>query len=453
MSETDAKTQALAILRTLRYGNGGYFAIIDSHATVVMHPIHPQMEHTDASNYRDPNGVYVFKAVVDVIQREGKGFNEYVFPKPGTNGVVPKISFDVAYAPWDWIVTTGAYMDDIDAAFRARLYRSVGVLLILAAALCAVVAVINRRIVRSLGGEPEYAAEIANRIAGNDLTVSVQTAFDDRSSLLYSMKRMQAQLNGTLGRIRDTADGIAISIRQIAAGNQDLSLRTEEQAASLQQTAASMAQLTTTVAENASHSRHASQFAAQAVEVAQQGSTVMAGVVDTMNDIHARSGEMADIVGIIEGIAFQTNILALNAAVEAAQAGEAGRGFAVVAAEVRTLAQRSANASKEIKELIQDCVRRVETGAGSVQEAGESMNRIHREIGRVTGLLNDVASASGEQSKGIGEISDAVTQMDEVTQQNAALVEQAAAAASALESQAASLRQAVAEFRLEGSLA
>lgn len=449
LTEAEAKKQAMNKIRAIRYGEEGYFAIIDSHATVLMHPTRPEMDGKDASNYKDPNGVYVFRAAVDAIKRDGKGFNEYAFPRPGSSQASPKISYNVSYQPWDWILTTGVYVDDIDAAFRSMLYRSLGIMLVMVAALSTVVVLFNRSILRAMGGEPSYAAELANQIAGNDLTAVVKTTRDDRSSLLFSMKSMQEQLTRTISGIKIAADSIATASHQIAVGNQDLSQRTEEQAASLEQTAASMEQLISTVSQNAQNANEANQLAAQAVKVAEQGGAVVTRVVETMDGINASSDRIADIVGMIESIAFQTNILALNAAVEAARAGEQGRGFAVVASEVRSLAQRSSTASKEIRELIHDSVQRVRTGAGYAQEAGEAMDRITHEVRRVTDLMSEIAASSQEQSKGIGEVNEAVTQMDQVTQQNAALVEEAAAAASSLEMQADDLKAIVSTFRLD----
>ncbi len=448
MPVAEAQTRAMDAIRNMRYGENGYFLIINSQPKVLM-SIRPELNGKEVGEDKDPNGVYMYREMVGVVKRDGKGFVEYSFPRPGANEAAPKISYNVGYQPWDWIVSTGLYVDDINAAFRSNLYQSLGMLLILAAALSAVVVLLNRGIFRSLGGEPSYAAEIANQIANNDLTAVVKTAPDDRSSLLFSMKRMQEQLTQTIGTIKTSAESIATATHQIAAGNQNLSQRTEEQAASLEETAASMEQLTATVTQNADNASQANQLAAQAAEVAEQGGAVVSRVVETMDGINASSDKIANIVGLIEGIAFQTNILALNAAVEAARAGEQGRGFAVVASEVRSLAQRSSAASKEIKELIHDSVDRVRAGAGHVQEAGTKMREITREIRRVTDIMGEITAASQEQSKGIGQVSQAVTQMDEVTQQNAALVEQAAAAAGSLESQANDLKAAVSMFRLD----
>jgi methyl-accepting chemotaxis protein len=451
MPMTEAQKRAMDSLRNMRYGEDGYFIIFNSRPTILMHPTQPDLNGKDVGDVKDSNGVYYYRDTVDTIKRDGHGFTAYVFPKPGATEASPKIAYNVTYQPWDWILRTGLYVDDIDAAFRATLYQSLGILVVLAAVLSAIVVLLNRGILRSLGGEPSYAAEMANRIADNDLTVAVKTAPDDRSSLLFAMKRMQEQLTHTIGAIKTSADSIATATQQIAAGNQDLSQRTEEQAASLEETASSMEELTSTVTQNADNASQANQLAAQAAQVAQQGGAVVSRVVETMDGINASSDKIAEIVGIIEGIAFQTNILALNAAVEAARAGEQGRGFAVVASEVRSLAQRSSAASKEIKGLIQDSVERVQAGAGHVREAGAKMNEITQEIRRVTDIMGEITAASQEQSKGIGQVNQAVMQMDAVTQQNAALVEQAAAAASSLESQANDLKSSVSIFKLNAS--
>ncbi|MEZ2354664.1 methyl-accepting chemotaxis protein [Caballeronia sp. RCC_10] len=447
MTVDDAKKRAMDHIRNIRYGENGYFTLLNSHPTVLMHPMKPEMNGRDVSSYRDPNGVALYIDAVKVTANGAQGFTTFAFARPGATEPVPKVSYNVSYQPWDWILMTGVYVDDIDAAFHATLLQSLGILLAVAVVLSGVVVVLNRGILRSLGGEPSYAAEIASRIADNDLTAIVKTAPNDRASLLFSMKRMQEQLTGTIGTIKTSTDAIATATSQMASGNQDLSQRTEEQAASLQETAASMEELTSTVTQNAENARQASALAAQAVEVAQQGSAVVSRVVETMAGINQSSDKIADIVGIIESIAFQTNILALNAAVEAARAGEQGRGFAVVATEVRSLAQRSATASKEIKGLIHDSVQRVQAGTGYVEEAGATMNDITSAVKRVTDIMGEIAAASIEQSKGIGQVNQAVMQMDDVTQQNAALVEEAAAAAGSMEDQAKQLSAAVAVFR------
>ncbi|MDR6890181.1 MULTISPECIES: methyl-accepting chemotaxis protein [Variovorax] len=308
---------------------------------------------------------------------------------------------------------------------------------------------VARLLAGQLGGEPAYAADVVGRIASGDLTERVQARTARSGSLLFSIKRMQDQLTDVVVRIKTSSDAIATASGQIAAGNQDLSSRTEEQASSLEETAASMEELTSTVKQNADNARQANQLALSASEVAVKGGNVVGQVVDTMASINASSKKIVDIIGVIDGIAFQTNILALNAAVEAARAGEQGRGFAVVAAEVRSLAQRSGAAAKEIKGLIDDSVGKVDVGSALVGEAGKTMAEIVGSVKRVTDIIGEITAASQEQSTGIEQVNQAIAQMDQVTQQNAALVEEAAAAAQSMQEQAASLVDAVSVFRLE----
>ncbi|QCP49668.1 HAMP domain-containing protein [Trinickia violacea] len=291
-------------------------------------------------------------------------------------------------------------------------------------------------------------------IAAGDLRRQiVARSHDEMGLLIEGLGKMQKSLTDTVRSVRSGSESIASATKQIAAGNVDLSSRTEEQASALQETASSMDQLTGTVRQNAENARQASALAANASEIANKGNAVVGQVVGTMGDINQSSAKIADIIAIIEGIAFQTNILALNAAVEAARAGEDGRGFAVVAGEVRSLAQRSSAAAKEIKELIDTSVERVRTGSALVDEAGRTMEEIIGAVQRVTDIMGEIAAASEEQSTGIDQVARAVTQMDEVTQQNAALVEEAAAAAQSLEDQASKLRSTVAVFRLDDGYA
>jgi len=308
-----------------------------------------------------------------------------------------------------------------------------------------------RIMLRQLGGEPDYAAEAVHKIAGGDLSIDLAIKAGDNSSLLYSLKTMQDSLRGLIGEVKSAVGNITTGAGEIADGNTDLSQRTEEQAASLEETAASMEELTATVKQNAENARQANQLAKGASEIASKGGAVVGQVVGTMSSINESSRKIVDIISVIDGIAFQTNILALNAAVEAARAGELGRGFAVVAAEVRNLAQRSAAAAKEIKTLISNSVEKVEDGTKQVDAAGKTMEEIVNAVKRVTDIMADISAASAEQSTGIEQVNQAIIQMDEVTQQNAALVEEAATAAKSLEEEAQHLAKSVSVFKLDSS--
>jgi methyl-accepting chemotaxis protein len=311
--------------------------------------------------------------------------------------------------------------------------------------------VITRTLMRQLGGEPLYAVQVAGAIAGGDLSTKVTVRDGDRTSMLATMEAMRTSLAGIVRNVRSGTDTITTAASEISLGNMDLSSRTEQQASSLEETASSMEELTSTVRQNADNARQANVLAASASEVATRGGAVVAQVVETMSSINESSNRIVDIISVIDGIAFQTNILALNAAVEAARAGEQGRGFAVVASEVRNLAQRSAAAAKEIKTLIGDSVGKVESGGKLVQQAGTTMGEIVQSITRVTDIMSEIASASQEQSSGIEQVNEAISQMDQATQQNAALVEQAAAAATSMQEQAAALAKLVGSFHLDAT--
>ena len=303
-------------------------------------------------------------------------------------------------------------------------------------------------VMKQLGGEPDYAGRVAQAIAEGDLSVPVQLERNDADSLLFSIDAMRLRLSHTLNEVQQAAQSVNVGAREISMGNADLSSRTESQAASLEETATSMEEMTSTVHQNADNAQQAKQFGKSASDIAEKGGAVVGKVVETMASIKDGSRKIVEIISVIDGIAFQTNILALNAAVEAARAGEQGRGFAVVAGEVRTLAQRSAAAAKEIKELIGDSVNRVDAGSLLVDEAGATMQQVVTSVQAVTSILDEIAAASQEQSSGIEQINLAINQMDEVTQQNAALVEEAAAAAQSMQDQAERLAAAVAQFKL-----
>ncbi len=448
LTEEEAKKRALDVVGAIRYGTDGYLSINDSHPKMVMHPIKAAMNGQDLSSYTDPAGNHLFVDIVKAGDQPGGGFVSYLWPKPGSDKPVGKLSYSQRFAQWDWYLVTGMYMDDVQSAFWASALRWLAITAVLGGIATAAMLVVLSSIRRNLGGELELAVGAAHRIARGDLTGAVDVHPNDTTSLLHALSTMQRGLVETVSRVRSGTDNINVGASEIAAGNTDLSQRTEEQAAALVQTASSMDQMTANVKNNAESAAQAARLAEQAADVATRGSGVVDDVIDTMTRITASSQQIGDIIGVIDGIAFQTNILALNAAVEAARAGEQGRGFAVVAAEVRSLAQRSATAAKEIKALIETSTQTVEQGASLVTNAGATMTEIVQSVRRVNEILDEISHASREQSAGIEQVNRAVVEMDQVTQQNAALVEEAAAAAHSLKDQVDVLREAIGSFRL-----
>lgn len=343
-----------------------------------------------------------------------------------------------------------ARLDTEDAAAAVeRTFWTLTALIVLCALIGSILGLgLVRSVMRRLGGEPAYAAQIAQEVAKGNLAVRVQRREGDQTSVLANMDAMRANLAQLVSQVRQSSESIATGATQISSGNADLSQRTEEQAANVEETAASMEEMNAAVKQNLESVQMAGSLAGSASAAAARGGEVVGNVVSTMDAISASSRKIVDIIAVIDSIAFQTNILALNAAVEAARAGEQGRGFAVVASEVRALAQRSASAAKEIKQLISDSVGNVEAGSNLVGEAGSTMNDIVTQVRRVADLIAEIGAAAHEQGQGISQVGDAINQLDQTTQQNAALVEESAAAAHSLNSQAATLVKLVSVFRL-----
>jgi methyl-accepting chemotaxis protein len=446
LPETEAKRAALDTLRALRYDGKEYFWVNDMQPRMLMHPTSPKLVGQDVANIADPDGMHLFVEAVRIARTEGSGYLGYMWPKPGSDKPVPKVSYVTAVPEWGWVIGSGVYMDAIDAVFWPRVLEFSGAALLLSAVLMLVGHLVSRSIRTPLA----RAVALADTVAAGDLTTVIDVRGDDETArLLRALREMNASLSGIVGAVDSGIRTIANASTEIADGNQDLSNRTEQQASALQETAATMEELTGAVQQNAANARHASALASSATEVARRGGAAVGQVVDTMTSIQDSARRIADIIGVIDGIAFQTNILALNAAVEAARAGEQGRGFAVVAGEVRTLAQRSAGAAKEIKALIDDSVGRIDHGSKQVEQAGRTMGEIVDGIARVNDIIGEIAAASEQQQDGIAQVNRAIAGMDGATQQNAALVEQAAAAASSMREQARHLNEVFSVFKVE----
>ncbi|EFK3449294.1 TPA: methyl-accepting chemotaxis protein [Escherichia coli] len=407
-------------------------------------PRDPRQSTAAAAEIKRNYDIY-HNALAELIQLLGTGKINEFFDQP-TQGYQDGFEKQyVAYMEQNDRLYDIAVSDN-NASYSQAMWILVGVMIVVLAVILAVWFGIKASLVAPMN----RLIDSIRHIAGGDLVKPIEVdGSNEMGQLAESLRHMQGELMRTVGDVRNGANAIYSGASEIATGNNDLSSRTEQQAASLEETAASMEHLTATVKQNAENARQASHLALSASETAQRGGKVVDNVVQTMRDISTSSQKIADIISVIDGIAFQTNILALNAAVEAARAGEQGRGFAVVAGEVRNLAQRSAQAAREIKSLIEDSVGKVDVGSTLVESAGETMAEIVSAVTRVTDIMGEIASASDEQSRGIEQVGLAVAEMDRVTQQNAALVEESAAAAAALEEQASRLTEAVAVFRIQ----
>jgi len=448
-----AQRAAADAVRHARYGGSDgksdYFYIQKLDGTLVMHGARPEWDgKMMVGKITDGDGKDLITTLNEAIKAsaDGTAFASVKFPRPGQKEPVPKLQYLVKVDGWDWIVGSGLYMDDVDAQVREAVLTNALIALAILVALGGLGTVLARSVLRQVGGEPSDAMRAMQAVAEGDLELEIPQA--PAGSVLGTLHEMVDSLRRMVVEVRQSTDGIQTASVEIATGNTDLSQRTEETASSLQETASSMTQLSGTVRQTADAAVTANQLAQSASTLATKGGSVVSEVVTTMDEITTSSRRIADIIGVIDGIAFQTNILALNAAVEAARAGEQGRGFAVVAGEVRSLAQRSAEAAKEIKALIGTSVDKVEAGARLVADAGSTMSEIVAGVQRVTDIIGEIAAASSEQGQGIEQVNTAVGQLDQMTQQNAALVEQSAAAAESLKEQAIRLAGVVSRFRV-----
>ena len=442
---TDYLGNLKSSIRSLKIGQAGYFYVLDARAgsnygTLVVHPV---AEGKNMLGMKDADGREFIKDMME--QKNGFIRYPWINKELGETHTREKIVSFSHFKSWNWIIAGGTYVDEYVAEVNRlrNLYALLGVVLVLITS-GVLYGLLRRMIIAPLA---QVIAD-AQSIAHGDLSVALQVnSQDEIGQLMTSMNKIGAGLSGVVQSVRQGSLSVASASAQIASGNRDLSGRTESQASALEQTAASMEELSSTVKQNADNARQANQLAQSASTVAIQGGEVVAQVVDTMKHINDSSKRIFDIISVIDGIAFQTNILALNAAVEAARAGEQGRGFAVVASEVRSLAGRSAEAAREIKGLISASVERVEQGSAQVDQAGVTMTEVVSSIRRVTDIMGEISVASSQQASGVAQVGESVTHMDQATQQNAALVEEMAAAASSLNLQAQELVQTVEVFK------
>ena len=450
MTDADARKAALREIQAMRWNDGtGYVFAFDSDVKLLMHPLRGSDIGKSIRDDADAKGFHHYAAMMTADVKDGHAMTRYVQLIPKTREQKAKISYSQWYKPWDIHFATGAYFDQIDAAFHAQLIRS----LLRASGIAFVVVLMvwlsMRSIKATIGGEPSRAVQIATRIADGDLRAETGLTFQD-GSLLDALYRMRGRLADIVAEVQRGAGMVTLNSQQLAQGNDDLSQRTQEQASSLEETAASMEEMTATVKQNAENALQADQLTRAAREQAERGGAVADEVMQAMANIGESAGKIADIVGLIDEIAFQTNLLALNAAVEAARAGEHGRGFGVVATEVRRLAQSSGAASRDIKRLIAESTERVEVGEMLVAQSAEALQAIVGGVKRVTDIVAEIAAASQEQSAGVDQVNIAISQIDQVTQENAALVEEAAAAAKSMQDQADALHQQMGYFTIDG---
>ena len=433
-------------IRALKVGQTGYFFVLDARPGKDMGKllVHPVKEGQVILDAKDSDGHTFIRTMLD--QKHGLIRYPWINSEKGETTTREKVVAFEEFPNWGWVIAGGAYTEEINSEFRHLRNLYFGAVLVALFAIAFVLYFAIRRMV----AQPLHGASLhAQRIATGDLSGRLEATHDDEiGELVHAMNGISEGLSSVVQKVREGCDQIATASNQIAAGNKDLSARTEQQAASVEETASSMEELTSTVRQNADHALHANQLAASASELALQGGAMVSRVVGTMDQIAASSKHMADIIGVIDGIAFQTNILALNAAVEAARAGEQGRGFAVVASEVRALAARSAAAAKEIKSLIDASAGRVADGSTLATEAGAMMQRVMQGVAQVSDIIGEISAASSEQSSGIDQVNRAITHIDQGTQQNAALVEQAAAAADSLAQQSTQLLASVRAFKV-----
>ncbi|MCB9578240.1 MAG: cache domain-containing protein [Polyangiaceae bacterium] len=449
ISEKEGKARALAALAKLRYGDNDYFWVNDLQAKMIMHPVKPELNGKDMSDFKDPNGVRPILEAANVAREKGSGFVHYSWPKPGHAGAVPKISYVRAFEPWGWALGTGIYVDDVEEEFVHEIGHASSVIV----PIFLLVALLGFVMSRSISTPLKQVETAIDRASQGDLTARVALGSTDELGVMSDrIDRMLAEFERSMAHVQRSAESTRLYAQRLAAVADEVSAATQEQAASLEETAASIEQISGAVDQNAKNARGADELSGAAHRQAAEGGRIVEQAMEAMHGVTTSSHRIEDVASTIDEFAFQTNLLALNAAVEAARAGEAGRGFAVVAAEVRALAQRSASASREVRELIAQSVRSVESGSSLVTASGERLGDVVRDITSLARLVSDIARASSEQSTGVQQVSIAISQTDQATQQTAAQTEELSETAGRLAAQAASLESLVSKFTLGDAL-
>ncbi|TFH87782.1 HAMP domain-containing protein [Billgrantia azerbaijanica] len=456
-----AQRRALELLESLRFEGDNYVFVYQSDGVMLVQPAAPDKVGTNMLDATDANGKHMIRDMAE-LAAQGGGVYQYEWPHPNTGEPEAKHSYATAVEPWDWVIGAGVYVTDIDAAMAdieaaatnrlvASLVRLWGVGTVANLIIAAFAMWLARRTVKQVRYTATTIKEIASEVAAGkgDLTRRLTVrSHDEIGKLGEQFNAFLSRMQSMLRDVRHSANAVNRAANDIAQGSEELATRTDQAAANLQQTSSAMEEITSTVENNAEHTEHADRLVKSTADVAQQGQVAMQGVEKTMDDISRSSSQIGDIVSMIDSIAFQTNILALNASVEAARAGEHGRGFAVVAQEVRKLAQRSAEAAREIKGLIESSAKLSQDGTQIVQRAGETMREIFESVGQVTAVISEISAGSREQSVGIGEVNTAVNQLDTMTQQNAAMVEQSSTTAAQMRRQAEQLSALIDSFVL-----
>lgn len=445
LNEQEAKANARQAVGAMRYDVSEYFWINDLQPRMIMHPIKPALDGSDVGDIKDPNGLALFVAFADTVREHGSGFVEYQWPRPGSDTPVNKLSYVQGFEPWGWVIGSGIYIDELAQQQRTTIQRSVGVIAMILVLVGYGFVCFYQSLKSGMRRVSRHLSEIAD---GNLTCAPLSRGRDESAQLMSDLGQMQLSLQTIVSRVRDTSDDILHSSSEIASGAKDLSRRTEHAASNLEESAASMEQITSTVKSSANNTQEASSVAHNNAQIAVRGGEAMREVANTMQEIQSSSSKIGEITTLIDGIAFQTNLLALNAAVEAARAGEQGRGFAVVASEVRALAHRSAEAAKDIKDLVGSSGHLVSAGTDVVHRACSTIDDLVNSSDRMNKLLGDISIASQEQSIGVTQIGQAVAELDSMTNQNAALVEETAAAAADMKEQASMLTIEVSRFKV-----